>query len=82
MTATRRVIALVREHLRAPDDLAARLALQAIALEVARLEVSERLLSGLLPGTGSNVESLTDRRAFEVAMDALSLERSGLEVAK
>lgn len=63
MSTTQRVLALVRDHLRAPDELAARLTLQSIALEVARLEAGEA-------------------RAFELAMDALGRERSGLEVVK
>lgn len=81
MTATQRVVSLARQYLRAPDELAARLVLQALALEVAKLEVSERLLSGLTSGR-ADLSATVDRRAFEVAMDALAVERSGLEVVK
>jgi len=80
MTATARIIALVREHLRAPDDLAARVTLQAIALEVGKLEVRERIARQLAGVAEADVSLAADRSAFEVAMDALSLERSGLKV--
>jgi hypothetical protein len=82
MTATARIIALVREHLRAPDDLAARVTLQAIALEVAELEVRARILAGLAGADPVGVDIAIKSRAFETAMDALSLERSGLEAVK
>jgi hypothetical protein len=80
MSATARVVSLARQYVRAPDELAARLVLQALALEVAKLEVAERLLSGLTPGASDSIELTVNRRAFEVAMDALSQERSGLKV--
>lgn len=80
MSATRRVIALVRQHLRASDDLAAKLALQTIALEVAELEVRARILAGLAGADPVGVDVAVKQRRFDVAMDALAVERSGLEV--
>jgi hypothetical protein len=80
MSATARVVSLARQYLRAPDELAARLALQAMALEVAKLEVSERICRRLSGVEATGIALAVDSGAFEVAMDALSQERSGLKV--
>lgn len=79
-SVTARVVSLTRQYLAAPDELAAKLVLQALALEVAKLEVRERICRQLA-GLGADAAALAaDRGAFDVAMAALAIERSGLEV--
>jgi hypothetical protein len=80
MSATQRVVSLARQYVRAPDELAARLVLQALALEVAELEVRARILAGLAGADPVGVDIAIKSRAFETAMDALAVERSGLKV--
>jgi hypothetical protein len=78
-SVTARVVSLTRQYLAAPDELAARLVLQALALEVAKLEVRANALdqmAGFVPSFERGVQA----RAFDVAMDALKRERAGLEV--